>query len=116
MNKYKKSHKKKGNKKKVNNKKGNKKNYNKTKFIQKQNNIQKQINIDNTNINLTLKELPDLVTRKIWKYRLNYVFNDIKNKNHKLLKIYKQDYIPRFQISRNGDFFINKWLSADIIM
>ena len=36
-----------------------------------------------------MNELPDLVTRLIWKYRLEQVFNDIKSKNHKL--IYNQE-------------------------
>ena len=33
-----------------------------------------------------MNELPDLVARKIWKYKLDYVFKDIKTKNHKLIR------------------------------
>jgi len=40
-------------------------------------------------LQLKMNELPELVARKIYKYKLEYVFIDIVNKNHKLLEAYK---------------------------
>lgn len=43
-----------------------------------------------------MNELPDLISRKIWKYKYNYLLNDINNYNHKLLTKY-----CKFNISFN---------------
>lgn len=35
-----------------------------------------------------MDKLPDLISKKIWQHKLKYVFNDIKNQNHKLIRKY----------------------------
>lgn len=42
-----------------------------------------------------MNELPELVVKKIWKYRLDYVFQDVNNCNHKLLVKFIDLYKPR---------------------
>lgn len=55
-----------------------------------------------------MNELPELIGRKIWKYRFNYVLQDINKYNHKLLDKYDHYFKNIYGFKHNGGIPIDK--------
>lgn len=54
--------------------------------------------------NIKMNELPELISRKIWKYKLQQTFKKIKSKQHKLIKKHTRfDILDELEIKFNNN-------------